>query len=162
MFPLVLHNDLDGEHRIQVHVLGISPSPSVVIYGLKNSTVEGEADHCSEVRHFVEKNFYVDDGLVSLPIESKVITLLHNTQDMLALSNLRLHKISSNIVNVMRAFPAEDLAKGLKDLYIDTALPPMQRSLGVSLAMMYLLSMYKEWRRLIEGGGGLVYSKQSL
>lgn len=33
----------------------------------------------------------------------------------------------------MGAFPAEDLAKGLKDLDLDTTLLPMQRSLGVSL-----------------------------
>lgn len=32
----------------------------------------------------------------------------------------------------MRAFPPEDLAKGLKDLDLNTDLPPMQRSLGVS------------------------------
>lgn len=51
---------------------------------------------------------------------------------MLALSNLRLHKILSNGAAVMRAFPPEDLAKGLKDLDLNKDLPPMQRSLGVS------------------------------
>lgn len=127
-------NDLDGdvvEYRMRVHVFGNSPSPSVAIYGLRRSAIEGEADYGSEARLFVERNFYVDDGLVSLPTEDEAITLLHNTQDMLALSNLRLHKISSNRVNVMRTFPAEDLAKGLKNLDFDTVLPPMQRSLGV-------------------------------
>lgn len=32
----------------------------------------------------------------------------------------------------MRAFPPEDLAKGLKDLDLNTDLPPIQRSIGVS------------------------------
>lgn len=52
--------------------------------------------------------------------------------DMLALSNLQLHNILSKRISVMRAFPPEDLAKGLKDLDLDTDLPSMQRSLGVS------------------------------
>ncbi|KAI3370837.1 hypothetical protein L3Q82_007363 [Scortum barcoo] len=63
---------------------------------LWRATMEGEGDYGSEVRLLVERNFYVDDGLVSLPTKAEAITRLHNTQDMLALSNLRLHKISSN------------------------------------------------------------------
>lgn len=127
------HNhDIDGEYRMCVHVFGNSPSPSVAIYGLRRAAMEGERDYGSEARRFVERNFYVDDGLVSLPKEEESITLLQNAQDMLALSNLRLHKILSNRVNIMRAFPLEDLAKGSKDLDLNADLPPMQRNLGVS------------------------------
>ena len=35
---------------------------------------------------------------------------------MLATENLRLHKVVSNSVAVMEAFPAEDRAKSIKDL----------------------------------------------
>ncbi len=69
---------------------------------------------------------------MSLPTDKEAITLLWNAQDMLALSNLRLHKIASNRVAVMRVFPTEDLAKELKDLDRNMDLPPMQRSLEVS------------------------------
>ena len=129
------NNNLDGdvvEYRMRVHVFGNSPSPSVATYGLRRAAIEGEGEYGSKARLFVDRNFYVDDGLVSLPTEEEAITLLRNAQDMLALSNLRLHKILSNRVAVMRAFPPVDLAKGLKDLDLDTDLPPMQRSLGVS------------------------------
>ncbi|KAI4896990.1 hypothetical protein NFI96_001373, partial [Prochilodus magdalenae] len=129
------NNDLDDdviEYRMRVHVFGNSPSPSVATYGLRRAAAEGEKEYGIEARLFVERNFYVDDGLLSVPSEEEAITLLHNTQDMLALSNLRLHKILSNRVAVMRAFPPEDLAKGMKDLDLGTDPPPMQRSLGVS------------------------------
>nr|XP_020483745.2 uncharacterized protein LOC109978925 [Labrus bergylta] len=129
------NNDLDGEvveYRMRVHIFGNSPSPSVATYGLRRAAIEREREYGARARQFVERNFYVDDGLVSLPSEQEAITLLRDTQEMLALSNLRLHKISSNRVDVMKAFPQEDLAKGLKDLDLNTDPPPMQRSLGVS------------------------------
>lgn len=55
---------------------------------------------------------------------------------MLALSNLRLHKIASNRVEVVNAFPPEDRAKEIKDLNLSVDEPPVQRSLGVSWNIM--------------------------
>lgn len=51
---------------------------------------------------------------------------------MLALSNLWLYKINPNKLEVMCAFPPDDLAKGLKDLDLSIVSLPIQRSLGVS------------------------------
>lgn len=51
---------------------------------------------------------------------------------MLALSNLRLHKIASNSPVVMDAFPPDDRAKDIKDLNLFTDDLPLQHSLGVS------------------------------
>ncbi|XP_072564870.1 uncharacterized protein, partial [Paramormyrops kingsleyae] len=120
------------EYRMCVHVFGNSPSPAVAMFGLRKAALHGESGCGWEARHFVERNFYVDDGLTSVPTEQQAIALLHNTQRMLSLSNLRLHKIASNKPGVMRAFPLEDLAKGLKDLDREKEPSPMQRSLGVS------------------------------
>lgn len=128
-------NDLSKkilEYQMRVHVFGNSPSPAVAIYGLRRAALSGEKDYGAEARHFVERNFYVDDGLTSLPTEEKAIKLLKATQEMLALSNLHLHKIASNKLEVMKAFPPEDLAKELKNLDLSTGLPPVHRSLGVS------------------------------
>lgn len=55
---------------------------------------------------------------------------------MLALCNLRLHKIASNRVEVMNAFSPEDRAKKIKDLDLSTVELPVQRSLGVSWNIM--------------------------
>ena len=120
-----------AEYRMRVHVFGNSPSPAVAIYGLRKAAQEGEQKYGSDSRHFVERHFYVDDGLVSLPSESEAIDLLRRTQASLAESNLKLHKIASNSVTVMQAFPPEDRAAGLKDLGLDDGALPMQRSLGL-------------------------------
>ena len=50
---------------------------------------------------------------------------------MLATANLRLHKVVSNSVEVMEAFPAEDRGKDLSDLDLHRDSLPAQRSLGV-------------------------------
>lgn len=68
---------------------------------------------CGDIKHFVERQFYVDDGLLSTPTAARVINLIKWTQEMLAASNLRLHKIASNCQEVMEAFPTEDYVKGL-------------------------------------------------
>ncbi len=131
-------NDLNNEvleYQMRVHVFGNSPSPAVAIYGLRRAALTGEQDYGPEARHFVERNFYVDDGLTSLPMEEEAIKLLKATQEMLAQSNLHLHKIASNKVEVMKAFPSEDLAKELTNLDLNTGHPPVQRSLGVSWDM---------------------------
>lgn len=127
-------NDLTKEvieYRMRVHVFGNSPSPAVAIYGLRRSAQEGEKRHGGDSRHFVERHFYVDDGLISLPSESEAIDLIKRTQASLSESNLRLHKIASNSVAVMQAFPPEDLAAGLKDLGLENGVLPAQRSLGL-------------------------------
>ena len=76
-------NDLSkevAEYRMRVHVFGNSPSSAVAIYGLRRAAQEGEQKNGSDSRHFVERHFYVDDGLISLPTEAKAIDLLKRTQ----------------------------------------------------------------------------------
>lgn len=80
----------------------------------------------------LKRDFYVDDGLKSLPSINEAISLLKATKDMLAISNLRLHKIASNSPAVMHAFSPADYAKDLKHMNIDTDSPTLQRSLGLS------------------------------
>ncbi|XP_038071931.1 uncharacterized protein LOC119740639 [Patiria miniata] len=127
-------HDLNGEvldFRMRVHVFGNCPSPAVAIYGLKRTATEGEKEFGDDARCFVERHFYVDDGLKSFPKVSEAVDVLKRTQDMLSQSNLRLHKIASNNSDVMKAFPGEDLAKGLQTLDLGQDPPPMQRSLGL-------------------------------
>nr|XP_055025104.1 uncharacterized protein LOC129414995 [Misgurnus anguillicaudatus] len=120
------------EYRMRVHVFGNSPSPAVAIFGLRKTAQEGEETFGRDVKRFVERNFYVDDALKSLPSASAAIDLLKRAQQMLACSNLRLHKIASNNAEVMAAFPSDDHASNLKDLDPEAGDLPMQRSLGVS------------------------------
>lgn len=107
----------------------------MAIYGLRKAAQAGEAEHSKDARKFVTRNLYVDNCLTSLPTETEAISLLQRTQKMLAESNLWLHKIASNSSKVMDAFPADDLAKDLKNLDLGTDSLPVQRSLGLSWSL---------------------------
>lgn len=126
-------NDLQKpvkDFRMTVHVFGNSPSPAVAIYCLRRTASEA-TESTPEAKEFVMRNFYVDDGLASFPTEADAIKILQTSQEMLAESNIRLHKIASNSSSVMQAFPTEDWAKGVKDFDFGGESPPLQRSLGL-------------------------------
>lgn len=119
------------EYRMRVHVFGNSPSPAVAIYGLRRAIREGAQKHGADTVQFVERHFYVDDGLLSVPTDAEAIDLLKRTQASLAESNLRLHKFTSNSQTVMEAFAPEDCAKAVKDFDFSGEAIPTQRSLGL-------------------------------
>lgn len=132
-------NDLSKEvvdFRMRVHVFGNSPSPAVATYGLRRVAREEEREYDSEVRRFVERDFYVDDALKSFPTEKEAVKVLQQAQEMLAVSNLRLHKVASNRAKVMDAFPVEDRAKDIQNLDLAVDDLPDQRSLGVRWNIM--------------------------
>ncbi|XP_062603438.1 uncharacterized protein LOC134265202 [Saccostrea cucullata] len=118
------------QYRMKAHVFGNTPSPAVATYGLHKASDSGDSD----VRKFVYDNFYVDDGLTSLPTEAEAVTLMKKTQATLKENgNIRLHKIISNSVNVMKSFPSDDLGSDLKELNHSTDMCnlPVQHSLGM-------------------------------
>lgn len=127
-------NDVEKEvidYRMKVHVFGNSPSPAVAVYGLRKAIEAGAKDYGADTVKFVERHFYVDDGLISVPSPAEAIDLLQRTQASLAESNLRLHKFASNSPVVMQAFSPEDCAAVLKDLDLSGEETQSQRSLGL-------------------------------
>ncbi|KAK3082438.1 hypothetical protein FSP39_009290 [Pinctada imbricata] len=116
------------EYRMRVHVFGNTPSPAVATYGLRKTVEKSDTD----VKDYVTKNFYVDDALISLPSADEAIDLMKRTQkDLMTGANIRLHKIASNMKEIMDAFPAEDLAKNLRSKNLEFDDLPMQHSLGI-------------------------------
>ena len=116
------------EYRMTVHLFGNTPSPAIATYGLRKS-VENASP---EVRHFIENNFYVDDGLTSLPDAKTACKLIQDTK--LALQEggrLRLHKIASNSKEVLSKFATSELADNLQELNLASDSMPMQSSLGL-------------------------------
>ncbi|XP_035988362.1 uncharacterized protein LOC118560918 [Fundulus heteroclitus] len=127
-------NDVNKEvidYRMKVHVFGNSPSPAVAVYGLRKAIKAGAKEYGADTVNFVERHFYVDDGLISLPSPAEAIDLLQRTQASLAESNLRLHKFASNSQTVMQAFCPEDCAPVIKDLDLGGEETQSQRSLGL-------------------------------
>lgn len=115
------------EYQMCVHVFGNSPSPAIATYGLRQSVQNSDVD----VKTFVNKDFYVDDALTSLPTAQQAISLMKRTQADLHSHGLKLHKVVSNNEEVVSSFPPEDRAKGLKDLDLSIDTLPVQRSLGM-------------------------------
>ena len=108
------NNDLNSsliEYRMTVHVFGNCASPAIATLGLQKAVHTAD----DEVKDFVARDFYVDDALTFKPTAQQAITLLKITQKTLADGgNVRLHKVASNSLEVLKAFPAEDLGGILK------------------------------------------------
>ena len=107
------------------------PAPHMPTFGLRKTVNHGEEEYTREVKQFVNRNFYVDDGLASVPSAREAIDLVEETQTALATRNLRLHKVVSNVPAVVEAFPADDRAKDNRDLDLRNDALPVQRSLAV-------------------------------
>ncbi|KAK3108403.1 hypothetical protein FSP39_007296 [Pinctada imbricata] len=124
------NNDVTQElidYRMCVHIFGNSSSPAIATFGLRKSVEDADSD----VKDFVSRNFYVDDGLISVPSINEGVSLITRTQDKLQESGLRLHKVASNNRDVLLAIKPIDRAKELEimDLRLDAL--PTQRTLGM-------------------------------
>ena len=120
------------EYQMTVHVFGNTSSPGVATYGLRRIAEEMGIIYGNDVKEFISRNFYVDDGLKSMPNECDAIDLMKRTQRALKDGgNLVLHKIASNSQKVMESFPADELSKELKVVDLSSEEWPVQRSLGL-------------------------------
>ncbi|KAK3718426.1 hypothetical protein QZH41_004009 [Actinostola sp. cb2023] len=126
-------NDLSKpilEYRMNVHLFGATSSPGVANYCLHQTAETHRLEYGDEVSNFMRKDFYVDDGLKSVPTVEEAIKLIKDVQAACADDNLRLHKFASNKREVLEALPTEDRSKDLKDLDLRKDSMPIQRSLG--------------------------------
>lgn len=138
-----------------MHVFGNSPSPAVAICGLRIVALHREKEHGSEAKQFIMRNFYVDDGLTSLPTNEKAIAILKNTKEIFADSSIKLHKIASNSRAVMDALHPEERAKNLVDLELTSDPLPLQHSLGLTWNLqsnMFTFRISKEKKPFTRGG----------
>ena len=90
-------------YRSTCHIFGCVSSPAVSTLGLKYC-----AEHLpieDEAREYLDKNFYVDDGLHSTDSPTSAIEILSKTATLLKSFNMKLHKIVSNSPKVLEHFP---------------------------------------------------------
>ncbi|VDI38982.1 Hypothetical predicted protein [Mytilus galloprovincialis] len=62
---------------MSVHIFGNTASTSIASYGLRQSAMRSNLG--SDVTHFVLNDFYVDNGLTSLPTATEAVNLLKDT-----------------------------------------------------------------------------------
>ena len=131
------NNDLNRpivEYRMNVHLFGAVSSPAVSNFGMR-ATAEKGRESCEEAARFLEKEFYVDDGLKSFDTPEQAITIIKESQEICSAVQLRLHKFASNSKKVLEALPPQDRAKTLKNLDLRHDTLPIQRSLGTYWCM---------------------------
>ena len=120
-----------AQHRMNAHLFGASSSPGCAHFGLRRPADDGQEEFGADAATFIRKNFYVDSGLKSVPTVSEAIHLIKASQGICEKAFLTLHKIVSNKKEVLEALPAEDHAKGIKELNLAVDPLPIERALGV-------------------------------
>lgn len=73
---------------MNVHLFGAVSSPGVSNFGLKATAEKGREIHGQDAANFLEKEFYVDDGLTSFDTPDNAIAIIKKTQAMCAESHL--------------------------------------------------------------------------
>ena len=119
------------EYRMTVHLFGAGSSPGFANLALKTTAEDNEKDLGTETARFLIKNFYVDDGLKSVKTVTQAISLIESSKTMCKKGGFRFHKFISNQKEVIESIPAEDRAKGIKDLDLEQEELPSERVLGI-------------------------------
>ena len=127
------NGDLSREpsvYRMAVHLFGATSSPAVATLALRHMASEYAETYGNDVAGFLQRDFYVDDGLKSVPDVPTAIQLARDSQNLCAEGGLRLHKFSSNSSEVLKAIPPEDRAAKSKESLLDKE-PDTERVLGI-------------------------------
>ena len=126
--------DLDkppAEFRMKVHLFGATSSPGCANFALKTTADDFEKEWGSEAADFVRDDFYVDDGLRSVPTANEAIALVRNTKGLCSRGGLNLHKFISNSKEVNEAIPKDQRASVIRDLDVTRDLLPIEKALGI-------------------------------
>lgn len=118
-------------YRMTVHLFGAASSPSCANFGLRQIAFDYESQYGLDVGVFLRDNFYVDDGLKSVPDEDTAVSLVHRTIQLCKQGGLKLHKFISNSRTVLESIPAEYRIDGIQKVDLRLESLPVERTLGV-------------------------------
>ena len=118
-------------YRMKVHLFGAASSPGCANFGLKHIAATGRGLVNDDTVRFIQRNFYVDDGLTSTDTKDQAIQLVKEARDLCNMGKLHLHKFVSNCKEVLDTIPENERAEGTKDLNLTFGGPQVERALGV-------------------------------
>nr|XP_043899053.1 uncharacterized protein LOC122780247 [Solea senegalensis] len=118
------------EYHMRVHIFGAASSPGCANYGMKHLASKYEKSH-TLAASFIRKNFYVDDGLVSVNSVEIANQLISEARELCSKAQLRLHKFVSNNRDVLNAIPESERARTVEDVDLNYSELPIQSVLGV-------------------------------
>ena len=126
--------DLDKrpiDFRMAVHLFGATSSPGCANFALKTAADSFEDECGSPAADFIRRNFYVDDGLISVKTPAEALQLIEHTRELCQKGGFNLHKFICNDKNVLEAIPVQLRAKEVQNLNLPSDSLPMERTLGV-------------------------------
>ena len=92
-------------------VFGLKSSPYLACRALKTVLKESGVAYSERAQHAVDKAFYVDDLLDSLPTAEEAIAVRHEVQNMLEEGSFHMRKWRSNSKEVLESIPDGDRAQ---------------------------------------------------
>ncbi|KAK0150857.1 hypothetical protein N1851_008021 [Merluccius polli] len=122
------------EYRMTVHLFGAASSPGCANFGLRYLAQQHKTDH-PLASAFVENNFYVDDGLISVPTEEEAKELIIRAQQLCKCAGLRLHKFNSNRRDVLTCVAPSERAETTDPLNLNPGTLPERHILGIQWSM---------------------------
>ncbi|XP_063052707.1 uncharacterized protein LOC134447256 [Engraulis encrasicolus] len=122
------------EYRMTVHLFGAASSPGCANYGLRYLAQQHKTEH-PLASAFIENNFYVDDGLISVPTEEEATELIVQAQQLCKSIGLRLHKFNSNRRNVLTCVAPSERAETTDTLTLNPSALPEGHILGIQWSM---------------------------
>ncbi|KAK0146795.1 hypothetical protein N1851_013915 [Merluccius polli] len=123
-------NSKPSVYRMKVHLFGAASSPGCSNFGFKHLASQGLGKFSEESVKFIQRSFYVDDGLISVDSPGEAIHLIEESRALCRTGNLRLHKFVSNKREVLATIPPEECVQ-TKDLDMALGEPHIERALGV-------------------------------
>ncbi|XP_043220267.1 uncharacterized protein LOC122380835 [Amphibalanus amphitrite] len=106
------------EHRMTTHLFGATSSPACAMMAWKETANRYESTSGRSAAEFVRRNFYVDDGLTSVPDVESAVDLAKRTIDLCAKGGFNLRKFASNESEVLLQLPANRRAKDLQEVEV--------------------------------------------
>ncbi len=112
-------------YRMKVHLFGAASSPGCSNFGLKYLALQGHVKFSEESIKFIQRSFYVDDGLTSVKSFAEAVHLVKEASALCRTGNLRLHEFVCNDEEVISTIPLEeciqtkDLDMALGELHIE-------------------------------------------
>lgn len=102
-------------YRMRVHLFRAASSPGCANYGLKYVAIRGRGHFNEASIRFIERNFYVDDGLISVFTIDEAIQLVSEARQLCSAGKLRIHKFVSNCQEVLASIPKEECAETVQN-----------------------------------------------
>ena len=122
-------DDNPDEYCMNVHIFAAKDSPSIANYALKKTARDNSCDFNKMTVNAVEKDFYVDDLLKSVPDDNDAIQLASDLMALLRRRRFRLTKWISSSKQVLATIPESERADPMLNLSIDKL--PISRALGL-------------------------------